>query len=305
MARNIERRAFKADLEIRDTATGKAIRGYAAIFDSVSHREVVRRTAFNKTLAERDDVRLLVNHDGVPLARTTSGTLTCGVDERGLWVEADIDETNPTAQELLSAMARGDIDQMSFAFVDFTPKEERVDDDGVRNIRTVQLYDVSVVTFPWYEDTFAELNSLALAETRSEQNRPDRDTAKRVARMMPVLSKRDLNGWTFADLRPLLWDAIEDTLDDGSYWWLWICDISDTWFVYCVETIDETTTYQVDYTITAEGVVTVSNPREVIAKTVYLDDPDAALDTEDDPIEASSWRLEAAKFEARNFISAA
>jgi HK97 family phage prohead protease len=55
---------------------GFTLRGYAAVFDSVSHDEVVRSSAFNKTLAERDDVRLLVNHDGVPLARTKSGTLT-------------------------------------------------------------------------------------------------------------------------------------------------------------------------------------------------------------------------------------
>lgn len=305
MARNIERRAFTSKLEVRETADGGvSVRGYAAVFDSVSHQEVVRRGAFDKTLAERADVRLLVNHVGVALGRTSKDTLTVGVDERGLWFEADLDLSNPTAQEVASAMQRGDLDQCSFAFVDFTPKEQRIDDDGVRNIRQVQLYDVSLVTFPWYEDTTAELNKFAMAgaEARSAAKAPGRDLAKRVAALMPQLSRRDLNGWTFANLYPLLWDAVEDTLDDDSYWWLWLCDISDTWFVYQIETIDDTVCYQVDYTIDAQGAVTLGAPKPVIAKTVYLDDPDAVED-ESDVLEASSWRLEAARFEAQHFAA--
>lgn len=301
-----ETRAFSTQWEIRETDGKVGFRGYAAVFDSESHGEVVRRSAFTQTLSDRDPVVFLVNHDGVPIASTDSGTCSIGVDNRGLWVDAeDLDMDNPRVQEVVSAMRRKDLNKMSFAFVDRTPREDRIDDNGVRNIRNVQLYDVSVVTFPWYPDTHAELNSAALAavEARSKNERVKPDTAKRIR--FPLINKRDLNGWTFADLYPLLWDAVEDTLNDADYWWLWICDISDTWFVYCVETIDDSTCYQADYTVTAEGVVTVSNPREVIAKTVYLTDPDAAADAaEDDVIEASSWRLEAAKFEARNFTAA-
>lgn len=162
--RTIERRAFDADLEIRSTASGFHLRGYAARFDSPSNGEVVRSTAFNKTLAERDDVRLLINHDGVPLARTKSGTLTLAVDKVGLAVDApELDPTNPDVQRLASAMARQDIDQMSFAFVDHTPADQRYDGDGLRNLRETQLFDTSVVTFPWYEDTQAEMNSLDAA----------------------------------------------------------------------------------------------------------------------------------------------
>ncbi len=160
----IERRAFDADLEMRSTATGYHLRGYAARFDSPSNGEVVRSTAFNKTLAERDDVRLLINHDGVPLARTKSGTLTLGVDAVGLAVDAPgLDPSNPDVQRLASAMDRKDIDQMSFAFIDFTPADQRYDSDGLRNLRETKLYDTSVVTFPWYEDTQAEMNSLDAA----------------------------------------------------------------------------------------------------------------------------------------------
>lgn len=151
MTATIERRIFDAALELRQSADGKVgLRGYAAVFDSPAHGEVVKRSAFNRTLAQRDDVRLLVNHDGIPLARTKSGTLTLSIDERGLVIDVDdLDMANPTVQELVSAMNRGDVDQMSFAF---TASDDPIV-DGVRELREVKLFDVSVVTYPWYDTT--------------------------------------------------------------------------------------------------------------------------------------------------------
>jgi HK97 family phage prohead protease len=76
-------------------------------------------------------------------------------DERGLRVEADLDPSNPDAARIISAMKRGDISQMSFAFR--TIKDSFNADRSVRELREVQLFDVSVVTFPAYEETVAEL----------------------------------------------------------------------------------------------------------------------------------------------------
>jgi HK97 family phage prohead protease len=152
MTKTIERRLFDASIEIRTAADGTVgLRGYAAVFDSPAHGEVVRSSAFNRTLAQRDNVRLLVNHDGVPLASTKAGTLSLSVDERGLVVDVphlDV-ANNPTAAELVSAMSRGDIDQMSFAF---TASDDPIV-DGQRELREVKLFDVSVVTYPWYDST--------------------------------------------------------------------------------------------------------------------------------------------------------
>jgi len=155
--RRIERRTVSdAELETRSGDDGQIhLRGYAAVFDSESRGEVVTSTAFTRTLTHDHDVRLLVNHDGVPLARTRSGTLSLSTDERGLIAEATLDAANPTVAELHSAMSRGDIDQMSFAF---RAVDEQVV-DGIRELREVELWDVSVVTYPWYEDTSAELYS--------------------------------------------------------------------------------------------------------------------------------------------------
>lgn len=151
--RPLERRMFDANIEIRTNKDGTVgLRGYAAVFDSEAHGEVVRSSAFNTTLKQRDNVRLLVNHDGIPMASTKSGTLTLSVDERGLLVDApSLDMKNPTVQELVSAMSRGDIDQMSFAFADLSPATKSK--TGVRELTDVILYDVSVVTYPWYEST--------------------------------------------------------------------------------------------------------------------------------------------------------
>jgi HK97 family phage prohead protease len=119
--------------------------------------EYVRRGAFSKTLNDGADVRLLIDHEGVPLARTKSGTLALEEDERGLRVEAELDPANPDAMRVLSAMRRGDLSQMSFAFR--TVKDSYNSDRSVRELKEVQLFDVSIVTFPAYEETVAELRS--------------------------------------------------------------------------------------------------------------------------------------------------
>lgn len=151
-----------SNMELRaEGENGNTIVGYAAVFDSPSvdmgFTEYVSRGAFTKTLKDGADVRLLLDHEGAPLARTRSGTLRLSEDERGLKVEADLDPTNPLAQTVLSALRRGDMNQMSFAFR--TIRDSWSKDGSVRELREVQLYDVSVVTFPAYEATVAEVRA--------------------------------------------------------------------------------------------------------------------------------------------------
>jgi HK97 family phage prohead protease len=149
------------NLEARQEGDGNKLIGYASVFDSPSEpmpfTEFVRRGAFAKTLNDGADVRLLIDHEGVPLARTKSGTLMLEEDDRGLRVEATLDPANPDAARVISAMKRGDISQMSFAFR--TVKDSWNADRSVRELKEVQLYDVSVVTFPAYEETVAEIRS--------------------------------------------------------------------------------------------------------------------------------------------------
>ena len=155
MSKTMQRRLFSEPVQIRANADGTVgARGYAAVFDSEAHGEVIRASAFNRTLAQRDNIRLLVNHEGVPLATTKSGTLTVGVDDHGLWWDApSLDVTNPRVQELVSALRRGDIDQCSFAGY-FTDVRRT---NGIDEVFEVKATDVSVVTYPWYEETTAGL----------------------------------------------------------------------------------------------------------------------------------------------------
>ena len=115
------------------------------------------RGAAAESVRSNDDVRLLVNHDGITLARTRSGTLELHSDDTGLFVRAPLDRKSPTVQSLTSAMERGDMDEMSFAFRALD--QEWNDDYTERRINEVKLYDVSVVTFPANPATVAQLRN--------------------------------------------------------------------------------------------------------------------------------------------------
>jgi len=128
--------------------------GYASVFDKPygvrdskgQYNETIKQGAFKKTLKEQDDVRFLVNHDGIPLARTSSGTLKLEEDDYGLFVRAELDPNNPTVAEVASAMKRGDLNEMSFAFAAI---KDNFDNSGEnREVNEARLFDVSVVTYP-------------------------------------------------------------------------------------------------------------------------------------------------------------
>lgn len=167
----MERRELRATapmlLRAEDSGDGLSLSGYASVFDADyeitdalgTYTERVAPGAFTRTLDHGADVRLLINHDGLPLARTKSGTLKLSEDDTGLLTEAQLDGESPTVRSLKSAMDRGDADQMSFAFR--VTRQEWNDDYTDRTIREVQLFDVSVVTFPANPATSVSLRDAA------------------------------------------------------------------------------------------------------------------------------------------------
>ena len=171
----IERAAPLARVEWRVSGVpdNKTIHGYAAVFNSMSHdlggfREVIAPGAFEKVLSRGADVRLLYNHDdGAVMARTKSGTLELVEDEVGLRVWARVDMADTDVQRVIPKMMRADVDQMSFAF---TVEEDEWDESGgypLRTIRSVgELFEVSIVPFPAYEATKAEVYERARSEGR-------------------------------------------------------------------------------------------------------------------------------------------
>jgi len=257
MIPTIERRITDAKIEVRNNADGTVgLRGYAAVFDSVAHGEVVRRSAFTRSISQRDNARLLVNHDGVPLASVKAGTMTLSTDDRGLLVDApNLDPKNPTVQELVSAMNRGDIDQMSFAF---TASDDPVV-SGVRELREVKLYDVSVVTYPWYEATSVSLTGRSVDDLVSLRRSPTAlDMNLRAAPAGKV---------SYGDIAAELTEAIAMSLGVDECM-VCIVDMGDDWAVFAQYDDDDWDLFQVDYTA-ADGAFTVGAPMQVEAITEY------------------------------------
>lgn len=160
MAKKIERRTYTVrDVEARADGEGMRLSGYAAVFNDSSvplpFKESIAPGAFRKTLSETPDVRLLINHEGLPLARTKNGTLKLEEDERGLRFDADLADTQE-GRDIYELVKRGDVDQMSFAF---RVIRQKWNDDRSRRVLTeVSLADgdVSVVTYPAYPTTTVE-----------------------------------------------------------------------------------------------------------------------------------------------------
>lgn len=176
----IEKREAQPGREVRTLTTsaveiraeGEAIRvsGYAAVFDEETNvggyfREVIRPGAFASALKRGDDVPFLINHDGLPLSRTSSKTLTLSQDSRGLKMETALDGSDPDVMRIVPKMKRGDLTKMSFAFTIQPDGEQRWiqqggDDAELREIIKVgRLWDVSIVTDPQYTGTEIALRS--------------------------------------------------------------------------------------------------------------------------------------------------
>lgn len=170
-----EIRALSEPVELRQEDNGPIrVAGYAAVFDQETNiggyfTETIAPGAFTSALDRGDDVVLLINHDGLPLARTRSGTLKLTQDERGLYIESELDPSDPDVRAIVPKMKRGDLDKMSFAFL---PTRQTWDESGdmpKRMIEDLQLFDVAIVTTPAYDGT--EIGLRALEKHREDQQK--------------------------------------------------------------------------------------------------------------------------------------
>jgi HK97 family phage prohead protease len=162
--RPTESRTFTmSEVEVREAGSALDLEGYASVFSAPYsmgwYTETVDPGSFAKTLTESPDVRLLVNHDGLPLARTRSGTLRLSTDSTGLHVAATLDPADPDVMSLVPKMKRGDLDQMSFGFR--TIRDIWSEDYTERALTELSLADgdVSVVTYPASPTTSVALRS--------------------------------------------------------------------------------------------------------------------------------------------------
>ena len=151
-------RAQLTQFETREDGEQLHIAGYFSVFGSVYEigpmmSESIDRHAFDNTLG--GDIRALTNHDTtLVLGRTKAHTLELRVDEHGLWGDVVINPNDQDAMNLYERVKRGDVDQCSFGFNIVSEETEFRDDGSIHwRITEVELHEVSVCTFPAYEDT--------------------------------------------------------------------------------------------------------------------------------------------------------
>lgn len=214
---NVERRDIRIeDFELRAAGDGMSFSGYAAVFNSPSQplpfTEVIAPGAFKRTLTRRNNIRMLLNHDTSRVLGTTrSGTLRLQEDSRGLHVEADLPDTT-YGRDLSVVMQRGDVDAMSFGF-SVPPKGDRWSDDGAqRTLTEVRLHEVSVVTFPAYEATSANVRDYSFLASRYDAD------VDAIADAISALESGNLNEEQATLLRDLVGKSVPtpDVVEDSS-----------------------------------------------------------------------------------------
>nr|WP_277581556.1 MULTISPECIES: HK97 family phage prohead protease [Staphylococcus] len=183
------------NLELRSTETIKAVdnekmivEGYALRFNTLSNDlggfvETISPQALKDT--DLTDVRCLIDHDSSKvLGRTASETLSLNIDDEGLYFRCQLPDTS-YSRDLYENIRLGNINQCSFGFIldeDGDTIEKR--DDGLfkRTLNKIKsLFDVSVVTFPAYQDTDVApaLRSIEVVKEQEQEEIRKRETEQR------------------------------------------------------------------------------------------------------------------------------
>lgn len=216
----MERRYIRgSELRIGDEGGQRFIRGYAAVFDSMSQplggfREIIRKGAFKKTLRDGDAVALM-NHDAnLILGRKSARTLTLSEDDKGLAYKINPPDTS-YARDLIVSIDRGDLKHSSFAFRVVPGKERWSHPPGeelpVRELLQVELFDVSPVTNPAYQQT--EVHVRAAIDAIS--NRLQAGDPSREERQALMLALDNLRNLLLEQWEPSSSDEVSTEAEDG------------------------------------------------------------------------------------------
>lgn len=153
-----EKEIRKLDMQFRAETTEDEkmeIKGYAVVFNSpetYGYTEIISKNALDN--AKMDDVVLRYNHNDsfMVLARTRNGSLKLNKDDKGLFMDAILQDNITEHKDIFNAIKSGLIDKQSFAF---TVEEDEYDyESDTRTITKIgKLFDVSVVDQPFYNAT--------------------------------------------------------------------------------------------------------------------------------------------------------
>lgn len=176
MVHTREQRAYPVEdlkFELRsDVSAPTTIQGYAALFGVRTtietffggFTESIRKGAFKSSIERKLNVRSLFNHDASLLLGTTrSGSLILREDDKGLWTETVPSQDTSVGRDVVEWIRRGEITGMSFAFIIKKQEWTRGGKGELdhREIIDLDLFDISPVTYPAYEQTSVGLRKAA------------------------------------------------------------------------------------------------------------------------------------------------
>lgn len=146
------------EFKTREDGEKMVIEGYFAVFNSnyemwKGASESIAEGAFDSSLS--NDIRGLTNHDTtLVLGRTKAHTLELKTDSHGLWGRITINPKDSDAVNTYERVKRGDVDQCSIGFMVRSEETDYRADGSIHwTITDVELFEVSVCTFPAYEET--------------------------------------------------------------------------------------------------------------------------------------------------------
>lgn len=137
-------------LDLKNVAADGGFEGYASLFGREDlGRDVVLRGAFSESLAQRGTrgVRMLFQHDP---AQPIGVWDELHEDQKGLYARGRLMADVAKAREVMSLMKAGALDGLSIGFKALKAKRDA--GSGVRRIEKVDLWEISVVTFPMLPD---------------------------------------------------------------------------------------------------------------------------------------------------------
>lgn len=157
----------------------KVIQGYFALYEQETELfdgvyEIISNGAFDNTL--NNDIRALWNHNTqYVLGRSKNGSLQLQTDEKGLFGTITLPNTQ-YANDLYELVQRGDIDQCSFGFNINDEEIEELASGAYRwRIKDIELHEISVVTFPAYENTTVQARSKQIEQIEQRKLQAKKD----------------------------------------------------------------------------------------------------------------------------------
>lgn len=186
--------------------------GYASVFNGLdSYNDTILPGAYKKTLENRTkDIAMLFNHSAYrqDMPSRIGKWLSMAEDDKGLYVKGQLALGHPTADAVYSSMRWGTIDGLSIGYA--AKQFEMV--ENVRNLKEIDLYEVSIVDFPADGAARVSLDSvkseIEAIKTIREAERFLRDAGNFSAQSAKILLAR---------VKSLVRDEIKDENEKAEY----------------------------------------------------------------------------------------